>query len=278
MSMLMENNPSQFAICSLASGSSGNCYVVRSQSTAVLIDAGISARRIKKGLSALSMDLNDLDGVLITHEHSDHICGLRTLAKASRTCIYANPDTFLGMDVELAEDRCSCFATGDTFHIGDLSIRTFSVSHDAADPVGYSIGFGGRNIVIVTDTGIVDRSLLQEICDADILVLESNHDEHILRMGDYPWFLKQRILGEQGHLSNEAAAYALAEVLNRERSTGQRKFRRILLAHLSQKNNFPEIAVATMENILEEQGCKAGSDIQLVALPRTEISPFYSVW
>jgi phosphoribosyl 1,2-cyclic phosphodiesterase len=265
------------AICSLASGSSGNCYVVKSQTTTLLVDAGISARRIKQNLSTLGLKPRDLDGVLITHEHSDHISGLQTFIRSADVDVYANASTFHGMRLAIPEGRCRRFATGDVLQIGDLSVRTFAVSHDAADPVGYSVNFEDRCIAIVTDTGIVDRALLREIRSADILVLESNHDEHILRMGAYPWFLKQRILGERGHLSNEAAALALAEVLKWEEENGACKDRRILLAHLSQKNNFPEMAVATMENILEEQGCPPGSKTRLTALPRAEISPFYSV-
>ena len=264
-------------ICSLASGSSGNCYVVQSQNTALLVDAGISARRIRNGLACLGLDPNGLEGVLITHEHSDHISGLRTLARTGDMKIFANAETFRGMRFELPEDRCCRFSTGDTFQVGELNIRTFAVSHDTADPVGYSLSFEGRRITIVTDTGAVTQPLLQEIREADILVLESNHDESILRMGHYPWFLKQRILGEQGHLSNEAAARALAEVLRDEKRKGQKKLRRVLLAHLSRENNFPEMAMATMENILEESGCPAGNETQLITLSRTEISPVYSV-
>lgn len=265
------------AICSLASGSSGNCYMVRSQGTALLVDAGISARRIRNGLARLDVDPAMLEGVLVTHEHSDHISGLRTLTRSGNLKIYANDQTFRGMGLSLPEERCCRFSTGDSFQVGELEVRTFAVSHDTADPVGYSLGFGGQRITIVTDTGTVTRALIDEIRDADILVLESNHDENILRMGSYPWFLKQRILGERGHLSNEAAARALASVLQDEMRQGRKKPRRVLLAHLSRENNFPEMAVATMENILEESGCPAGSHTQLITLSRTEISPVYSV-
>lgn len=265
------------AICSLASGSSGNCYLIRSRSTALLVDAGISARRIRNGLAGLDLDANSLEGVLVTHEHSDHISGLKTLTRTGGIKIYANEETFRGMRFQLPEDRCCRFSTGDTFRVGDLDIRTFAVSHDTADPVGYSVSFEGCRITIVTDTGAVTQPLMAEIREADILVLESNHDESILRMGHYPWFLKQRILGEQGHLSNEAAARALAAVLQDEQRMGQKKLRRVLLAHLSRENNFPEMAMATMENILEESGCPAGNETQLITLSRTEVSPVYSV-
>ncbi|HCU07610.1 MAG TPA: MBL fold metallo-hydrolase, partial [Clostridiales bacterium] len=260
-----------------ASGSSGNCYVVRSRSTALLVDAGISARRIRTGLAGLELDASSLAGVLVTHEHSDHISGLKTLTRTGDIKIYANEETFRGMRFQLPEDRCCRFSTGDTFQVGDMDIRTFAVSHDTADPVGYSLSFEGRRITIVTDTGAVTQPLMAEIREADILVLESNHDESILRMGHYPWFLKQRILGEQGHLSNEAAARALAAVLQEEQCRGQKKLRRVLLAHLSRENNFPEMAMATMENILEESGCPAGNETQLITLSRTEVSPIYSV-
>lgn len=265
------------AICSLASGSSGNCYMVRSPGTALLVDAGISARRIRNGLALLNVDPDILKGVLVTHEHSDHISGLRTLTRRGDLQIFANEQTFRGMHLPLPEACCRRFSTGDSFRVGELEVRTFAVSHDTADPVGYSLSYEGQRITIVTDTGTVTQALIQEIRDADILVLESNHDESILRMGSYPWFLKQRILGEQGHLSNEAAARALAAVLQEETRLGREKPRRVLLAHLSRENNFPEMAVATMENILEESGCAAGRRTQVVTLSRTEISPVYCV-
>ena len=264
------------AICSLASGSSGNCYVVRGGDTFVLVDAGISGRQIRERLAAIGLAPTRLSAVLVTHSHSDHIQGLAGLLKTTDADIHANKATALDFSKEIPGDRLQLFATGETFSVGELEISSFPVSHDTADPVGFSFRKGGRQLSIVTDTGIVTPPVMDQIRGADILVLESNHDENILRMGRYPWFLKQRILSEKGHLSNEAAAKALALALEEEAAEGQVRRRTVLLAHLSQENNFPEMAMATMSNILEERGLlSAGVTIRI--LPRTEQSPVYTV-
>ena len=264
------------AICSLASGSSGNCYVVRGGDTFVLVDAGISGRQIRERLDAIGLPPSRLAAVLVTHSHSDHVKGLPAVLKTTDACVYANPATVRESGADVPADRLRVFETGEAFAIGDLQIGSFPVSHDTGDPAGFTFCRGGRQLSIVTDTGTVTPPVMDQIRSADILVLESNHDESILRMGRYPWFLKQRILGEKGHLSNEAAAKALALALEEERAEGQARQRTVLLAHLSQENNFPEMAMATMSNILEERGLlSAGLTIRI--LPRTEQSPVYTV-
>lgn len=265
------------AICSIASGSSGNCYVVMNGNTVLLIDAGISAKRIRMGLATLNLTPESINGILVTHEHSDHIKGLRVITKTTQAGIYANENTFCGMKIAFPDEKRCCFKTGDNFKIGDIDVRTFPVSHDSGDPVGYSFESKGQRIAIVTDTGVVTETLLREMRKADILVLESNHDENILRMGSYPWFLKQRILGNRGHLSNVAAAEALVSMLDDDAQCGNIKARMILLAHLSKENNFPEMAMATMENILGENGYLTGALTQLITLSRTEMSPLYTI-
>lgn len=264
------------AICSLASGSSGNCYVVYSEDGCILVDAGISAKQIREGLRTLGIGESELKAVLVTHDHSDHVKGLGTLLKRTDAKLYANPATFRGLDLSSAEDRWASFETGESFEEAGMEVRSFSVSHDTADPVGFSFVRGGKQISIVTDTGIVTPEIAAQMEGADILVLESNHDENILRMGRYPWFLKQRILGERGHLSNEAAAYALAEALECDRNAGSFRDRLVLLAHLSRENNFPEMAMATMSNILEERGL-LDRYLKLQILSRSEPSPVYYV-
>ena len=248
-----------------------------SGNTVLLVDAGISAKRIRNGLTALNLTPNRVNGIMVTHEHSDHIKGLRVITKATEANIYANENTFHGMNLLIPEEKRCCFKTGDIFTIGNIKIRTFSVSHDSGDPVGYSFESSGHRITIITDTGVVTEPLLKEMRDAEILVLESNHDENILRMSKYPWFLKQRILGNRGHLSNVDAAEALACVLDDDAQCGDVKARMILLAHLSKENNFPEMAIATMENILGEHGYLTGAATQLITLSRTEMSPLYTV-
>ncbi len=243
--------------------------MVASEDTVLLIDAGISCKQTKERLSEFGKDISDVDAILITHEHSDHIKGLSALAKLNRR-IYASHKTFDAIGLDLPGELCESFNPGESLKIGDILVKTFKTSHDAADSVGYSFESGGKNICIVTDTGYVTDEIKEYMAKSDILVLESNHDENVLKMGAYPWFLKQRILSERGHLSNEAAALALAEVMLETPC----KSRQVLLAHLSKENNFPEMAQATMENILREKACSPKNCI-LHVLSRNEVSEIY---
>jgi phosphoribosyl 1,2-cyclic phosphodiesterase len=265
------------AICSLASGSSGNCYVVCAGTRFVLVDAGISGKQIREGLASLGLSPENLCGVFLTHSHGDHVKGLAQVMKhAKNASVYANDVTLRESGLTLAEERIRRFETGETFFLGDLEVRTFPVSHDTGDPAGFTFRRGGRQLSIVTDTGVVTPAVAQQIRGADLLVLESNHDVNILRMGHYPWFLKQRILGETGHLSNEAAASALADALLAAKAAGERADKTVLLAHLSKENNFPEMAMATVNNILEERGAlTAGLRIEI--LSRSATSDIYSI-
>ncbi|MBQ4507063.1 MAG: MBL fold metallo-hydrolase [Firmicutes bacterium] len=264
------------AICSLASGSSGNCYLVRTPSAAVLVDAGISARQVKLRLEAMGLSLDDISAVLITHEHADHVKSLEALAKKTRAAICMSRGTYGALDFELDEDRLMLFSSGESFEIAGMDVKSFALSHDAAEPVSYSFGSGGRRLVIITDTGVVTEEIFEEAKDADILVLESNHDVNILRVGRYPWFLKMRILGERGHLSNDSAAELLLRIAQEE-APGTEKERIVLLAHLSQENNFPEMALATVSNELSRCGYIAGKRLLIETLSRTEQSPLYWV-
>jgi phosphoribosyl 1,2-cyclic phosphodiesterase len=211
---------------------------------------------------------------LLTHEHSDHISGLASLLKKSGDiAVYANENTWGAIGAIAKSDaRVRHFITGERFTVGDISIKTFAVSHDAADPVGYTLRCGDRQISVVTDTGRVDDELFAEIHGADTLVLESNHDEDLLKCGKYPWFLKRRVLGDEGHLSNAAAADIVLKLLR----AGEKK-RRVLLAHLSRENNFPETALNTVRNILEAHKCPCGASLRLDAIPRDEIGPLYRI-
>jgi phosphoribosyl 1,2-cyclic phosphodiesterase len=265
-----------FDFCSFSSGSNGNCYLVRSERAAILIDAGISGKRIWEGLLRTGTDPDALHALLLTHEHSDHVGGLASLLKKSADiAVYANENTWgmIGADAKaVAGERIRRFVTGEGFTVGDIEIKSFTVSHDAAEPVGYTLRCGDRRISVVTDTGRVDDELFAELRDADTLILESNHDEDMLKYGKYPWFLKRRVLGDAGHLSNAAAA----EVVLRLLRAGQKK-RRVLLAHLSRENNFPETALQTIRNILEEHRYFAGADLHLDAIPRDEIGLLYEI-
>jgi phosphoribosyl 1,2-cyclic phosphodiesterase len=264
------------AICSLASGSSGNCYLVYSKEAAVVVDAGISGKQMLERIGILGFSPQQIRAIMVTHEHSDHIRGLSQLAKRTGAFIYSSGGTINCLEQALAA-RTSPMQPGDSLRIEDLEIRAFRVSHDAAEPLAFSFRSGGRQASIVTDTGVLTDEIRQNMRDADILVLESNHDVNILRMGRYPWFLKQRILGPEGHLSNDAAALGLLELMEGDRQTGLQRKRQVLLAHLSKENNFPEMALATVRNVLEEKGYLAGRDYLLDTLPRDVMSPVYWV-
>ncbi|WP_324825637.1 MBL fold metallo-hydrolase [Sinanaerobacter sp. ZZT-01] len=259
--------------CSFSSGSSGNCYLVKTDKTALLVDAGISGKKIWNGIEKTGTSIQDLKGVLITHEHSDHTKGVRILAKKEKGLnFFANKKTWSQLKEKGPSEQCQIFKTGDSFLIGDIQVKTFSVSHDAADPVGFSFSKGEKQVCIVTDTGCICEDLLNEMRFADLLVLEANHDIDMLKIGKYPWFLKQRVLGDQGHLSNESAAKTLVRLLKEEK-----RKRQVLLAHLSRENNFPQMAFQTVKNILEEEDYYIGKDIGLNLLLRDQLSLVYDV-
>lgn len=261
------------SFCSFSSGSSGNSYLIKSDKTALLVDAGISARRIAAGLKQTETAEEQLLALLVTHEHSDHIRSLGTLMKQRRNLFaYANTKTWCALGEIVKPNQRKLFENGQSFLIGDITVKAFQVCHDAADPVGYSFYAQGKQVSIVTDTGCIREEMIEEVREADILVLEANHDVDMLKIGRYPWFLKQRILGDRGHLSNETAAKMLLRLLSE-----QKKDRRILLAHLSRENNFPEMAYQTVKNILEEENYYIGRHIELNTIVKDEISMTYQV-
>ncbi|HML35834.1 MAG TPA: MBL fold metallo-hydrolase [Bacillota bacterium] len=261
------------SFCSFSSGSSGNCYLVKSETTAILVDAGISGKKIYEGLEMTATPKEQLAALLITHEHADHTKSIRTLMKKEKTLkAYANAMTWEQIDAQICEEQKETFKTGETFSIGDITVKTFRVSHDAAEPVGYTFSSGGKQISIVTDTGCMSEEIISEIKEADILILEANHDVDMLKVGRYPWFLKQRVLGEEGHLSNEAAGETILRLLSEND-----KERRVLLAHLSRENNFPEMAYQTVKNILEEADFYIGKQLELNTIIRDEISLVYEI-
>lgn len=261
------------SFCSFSSGSSGNCYLVKSERTAILVDAGISGKKIFEGLELTGTPREQLAALLITHEHSDHTKSVKTLLKKEKNLkAYANALTWNQISGAGLEEQKVTFETGDRLQIGDIGVKTFRVSHDAAEPVGYTFLSGGKQISIVTDTGCMSEEIISEIKEADILILEANHDIDMLKLGRYPWFLKQRVLGEEGHLSNVAAGETLLRLLSESR-----KERYVLLAHLSKENNFPEMAYQTVKNILEEADFYIGKHLKLNTIIRDEISLIYEI-
>jgi len=250
-------------LTTLASGSSGNCLLLSTGRTHILIDAGISCRRIKTALNAVSLHPSELAAVLITHEHSDHISGLATLTKQYDFPIWASRGTAgeLNRRIAFLEDRLFPFLPGSSFCIGDLHIGTFPISHDAAQPSGYTVTDGHRTAAVVTDLGVVTEAVLAAASCADLLVLEANHDEGMLLSGAYPPFLKSRILGDCGHLSNRSAGALACAAVSGGATT-------VVLAHLSKENNTPTLAHSTVSDTLSCSQIDPCRDLQLTVAPR----------
>ena len=227
-------------LCSIVSGSSGNCICVGSDANRVLIDAGISGKRIAEGLLAIDLDCRDLDGILVTHEHIDHIAGLGVMARRYGLPIYATKETIAAIgkisSVGKVDSGLFCeIRPGEEFVIGDLTVMPISISHDAANPVAYRIESGGHKMAVVTDLGTYTEELVGQLQGLDGLLLEANHDIHMLETGIYPYPLKRRIMGDRGHLSNESSGRLLGELLHDH-------FGGVLLGHLSKENNYEELA------------------------------------
>lgn len=229
---------------SVASGSSGNCICLGSDQCHVMIDAGISGKRIEEGMNTYDYTTSDMDGVLITHEHSDHIQGLGVIARKYGLPIYATKGTAdaILQSSSVGKIDPSLFhviEAGKTFFIRNLEIYPMSISHDAADPVAYLVSDGRHRVGVVTDLGYYDADIVSHMEGLDALLLEANHDIHMLQVGAYPYPLKQRILGERGHLSNETSGQLLGQILHDG-------MQHILLGHLSKENNYDELAYETV--------------------------------
>jgi phosphoribosyl 1,2-cyclic phosphodiesterase len=261
------------SFCSFSSGSSGNCYLVKTESTALLIDVGISASETMKGIHRSNTDPDKVSGILVTHEHSDHIRGLAVVSKRLPAAgIYGTFGTLDKLTLGIDDKRLTTINSSQEFRIGDIDVRTFPLSHDTVDPIGYTLSHEGKTVSIVTDTGIVTPEILEAIADADLLALESNHDPKMLMTGRYPAFLKQRIAGIQGHLSNAQAADAVLDIMNLDR-----KPRCVLLAHLSRDNNDPKLAEKTVSAIVGEMGYFSGRDLYIQSLRRNATSPVFEI-
>lgn len=259
--------------CSFASGSSGNSYLVKDDNTAVLIDAGISGKRILQGLEETDTPREMVSALLITHEHIDHVQSIPVLTKRiPDLSVYANQATWENIERPVPQDCRHIFETGQDFRIGDLTIRPFPVPHDAAEPVGFSVYGDDRQISICTDVGYITDEIREEIQDADLLLLEANHEREMLLMGRYPYPLKQRILGDEGHLSNVSAGECLGEIVGR-----REKKRQVLLGHLSRENNDPHVAMLAVRNTLQEQEIFVGGDLEITVARRDERSRLFEV-
>lgn len=240
----MSNN---FKMSVLASSSKGNSIYVESDKKKILIDAGLSGKKIVDQLTAIHVDPKDLDAIFVTHEHQDHVRGVGVLARKYELDVYANTHTWqamLPMIGKVNQKQCYTLECGVELDFGDMIIKSFPVSHDAAQPQFYQIYAAQKSLVILTDTGYCNDYLKQEVKGADTYIIESNHDVHMLRHGSYPWKIKQRILGDSGHLSNEDSARIMHELI-----TDNTKH--IYLGHLSTENNLKSLAHMTMKQYLE---------------------------
>ncbi len=253
--------------CSLYSGSSGNSLFFSDGETRLLIDAGLSAKKIIQALCSIGEDPSELSAVLISHEHSDHIRGAGIISRKFGIPIFANEATWEAMELLLGPvEVCNkaCFKTGEEFGIGKVTVKTFHIPHDASEPVGFNLYAQDKKVTVATDIGHINPQLLECFENSDLMLLESNHDPEMLKVGPYPFHLKRRIAGESGHLSNETAGEVIAHMA--ERGT-----KRFLLGHLSRENNFPELAYQTVCNALGARAEENGGDICLAVVLRDKV-------
>lgn len=258
-------------LVSIASGSSGNCIYIGSDNTHILVDAGISNKRIEQGLNEIGLKGNEINAVVITHEHSDHTKGLGVLARKYGVPIYGTKETLeeIGEMKYLGEypRELFCPVRPDVeFTVGDLNIQPFSIDHDAANPVAYRVNHGRRNVAVATDMGHYDQYVIDHLQGLDALLLESNHDVNMLETGPYPYYLKRRILGDHGHLSNENAGRLLNYVLHDH-------LKHILLGHLSKENNYEALAYETVRLEIDQGDTPyKASDFSIAVAKRDEMS------
>ncbi len=248
--------------CPLASGSKGNCVYFGTSQTKVLIDAGISAKAIQTRLAEINVDIADIDAILITHEHTDHIQGLKVLAYKMGIPVFANHDTAKGI-VETFHDcpKFKIFSTGETFEYGDLEIHPFSIQHDTLDPVAFTIRTGDLKLGFCTDLGYATSLVQAQLQGCDYLYLEANHQPSMVHASPRPMIYKQRVLSRSGHLSNEACGNLLAHVYHP-------KLKHVHLAHLSSECNSHETALSVVKGILQSNGI----ELDMCVAPQEKIS------
>lgn len=253
----------------LASGSTGNAFFIQSKKTKLLVDVGLSGKQMDRLFEEVKVNPHELSGILVTHEHTDHIKGLGVLARKYDLPIFANEKTWAKMESSIGKltlDQKFHFESNSvkTFH--DIDVESFSVSHDAVDPMFFTFHKDDQKVVLLTDLGYVSEKIKKTIEDANAYIIEANHDINMLQMGHYPWNVKRRILGDYGHISNEDCGLALSEIMTD-------RTERVYLAHLSKDNNMKELARMSVEQVLSERGMT----IELFDTDPEKATPLYNL-
>lgn len=257
--------------CSLYSGSSGNSLLVKTENTNILIDAGVSSKKIETALNSINIDPSSLDGILITHEHTDHVQGLGTFAKKYDLPVFVNQKTLDAMPKQkekISEKNINLIKIEEKFEIKDLKIKPFAIPHDAVNPCGFNIFKDNRKISIATDIGHMSNGIIKNLEDSLFILLEANYDPEVLMCSKYPYQLKTRIAGPTGHLSNEMAGKTISYLL-------KSGLKQAMLGHLSKESNFPELAYKTVIDELMPNFSE--NNFKLSVAKRDESSPLISI-
>lgn len=259
-----------FIMCAIASGSSGNCTYLQAGDSKILIDAGISGKKVIEGLEEIEVDPQTIQGIFITHEHSDHIKGVGIFSRKFDIPIYATAKTWElmlenNMIGKVKEENQKVIEKDGYLQMEDLNIFPYSIYHDAVDPVGYIFEYKNKKITLATDIGMIDEHIMKHLRGSNGILMEFNHDIHMVEASDYPFQLKRRILGDHGHLCNEVAAQVLVDIYHEDLQWA-------LLGHLSKENNIPDLAYITAKVALEEKNIQIGKDIELTVARREGVS------
>lgn len=258
-------------ITSVGSSSSGNSYIIFADGHTLLLDVGLTAKKILGALEQFGIAPEEVDAVMVTHEHVDHVRSIRAVTrKCCNAKVYASRGTAEHTPnfAHVPEERFIPVSAGDHIQLGSVEIGVFPLSHDASEPVGFTVSAGGEKLAVVTDTGVMTDEIREAVRDAGMLVFEANHDEDMLMFGEYPYPVKVRIKNDHGHLSNDYAGHELADMLRARRENGCGEPLRIMLAHLSFHNNAPLFARQTVEDILSAEGFRKGIDYTLEVAAR----------
>lgn len=260
--------------CSLYSGSSGNSMFVSSNKAKILIDAGLPGKKIDMALKEINQNPTELNAIFITHEHSDHVKGVGVLSRKYDIPIYANDNTWSAMKDSIGkikEHNIKVIDKRSITEIEDMNVKAFNIPHDAVSPMGYTVSDCNKSISVATDFGTFTKEIYENIKDSEVILLESNHDVNMLKFGPYPYPLKRRILSEIGHLSNDDCGSAIVELVKCDLN------KKVILGHLSNTNNQPDLAYQTVLNVLNENGIKLKQDIMLTMANRYKPSAYIEI-